>query len=177
MQHLQVIQLRHALETPDGQNEVTAAEWCRTHPVDATDLSRILSACPSLSSLDVRHALQPGDPSDSAWRSLLQLPTSCKSLTVAGSAGRPAAAAVLSRLTQLTRLLWGGSKGVLMRGLLRLTNLIRLRELELGPRLELVSLAGSLFFTEDGVRQQPSWLPGSSSQHIAALTPWLHLMW
>lgn len=103
MQHLQHVHLGHADEMPDGHHDVTAAEWC----IAKDDLNRIIRAAPCLSSLDVRHALQPG-----SLRALLQLPASCQYLNIAGSACGNAAAAVLCQLTQLTHLSWGGAKEV-----------------------------------------------------------------
>lgn len=72
--------------------------------MSAVELQRLISACPSLHSLDITCALQPGGVD-----TLLQLPSTCCSLAVGGPCFDDAAAATLIQLTQLTDLSWSSS--------------------------------------------------------------------
>lgn len=90
----------------------------------AQDLGTVLSTCPALESLDVGGALT----SPTAVAPLLQLPTSCASLTVGGQAFDDTAAAVVAQLTQLTSLAWAYAD-LTDAGLEQLTSLTRLSSL------------------------------------------------
>lgn len=85
-----------------------------------------MQACPNLVSLNVQSTVKPGDISP-----LLQLPTSCVSLSVGGRAFYDAAAAVVAQLTQLTKLKWLSSPGLTDAGLEQLTALTALRSLHM----------------------------------------------
>jgi hypothetical protein len=81
-----------------GAEEEGLQEACIT----TADLHSIVSACHALRSLDISGVLAAGvDVS-----ALLQLPSTCASLTLGGSDVGDRAAGVVAQLTQLTALEW-----------------------------------------------------------------------
>jgi len=97
-------------------------DYCMT----ATDLRRVVAACPALQNLGVPHALGPD-----AVPALLDLPESCGTLYIGGGAVDDAAAAVVAQLTQLRLLDVLESPSLSDAGLEQLTALRGLTELHL----------------------------------------------
>jgi hypothetical protein len=94
--------------------------------MDADGLPAVFAACPSLVSLSIRNALQPGDLTP-----LLQLPATVESLAVGGEAWDDAAAGVVRHLMQLRSVFWEGSEGLTDVGLQQLTALQGLTYLQM----------------------------------------------
>jgi hypothetical protein len=80
---------------------IRATDGCIT----TADLQSIVSACPALRHLDISGVLAEGV----GLKPLLQLPSTCASLTLSGSAVGDDAAGVVAQLTQLTFLGWSKS--------------------------------------------------------------------
>ena len=80
--------------------------------MDADGLPAVFAACPSLVSLSIWNALEPGDLTP-----LLQLPATVEAIDVGGEAWDDAAAGVLGQLTQLHSISWEGSDSVTDAGL------------------------------------------------------------
>ena len=105
----------------------------------------MISACPGLTSLDIAGALLPGH--SSAISTLLQLPPTCRQLSIGGDAFGDSAAPTVAQLTQLTKLEWGGSCSLTDAGLYQLTALQGLQELHLHDNHE---LSDGVVYKEDG---------------------------
>jgi hypothetical protein len=84
------------------------------------DLVCIGSCCPGLRRLDITSTVWPVDADLSG---LLQLPSSCTSLSVGGAASTDSTAATLAQLTQLQDLSWRHSHLLTVTGLEQLTAL------------------------------------------------------
>jgi hypothetical protein len=82
--------------------------------LDASGLSRLVQACPALTSLTLNHVVDP-EPQFSV-SALLSLPSSCVELAVAGRAFGDSAATVLCQLTQLRSLTWDDTPALTMAG-------------------------------------------------------------
>ena len=108
--------------------------------MDADGLPAVFAACPSLVSLSIRNALQPGDLTP-----LPQLPATVESLDVGGEAWDDAAAGVVRHLTQLRALFWEGSEGLTDVGLQELTALQGLTHIQM-----LLNLGLSAELLDDG---------------------------
>lgn len=89
--------------------------WC----LDSAGLTRISSCCPGLRQLNITRTVHP----DADLSGLLQLPSSCTSLSVGGAAFTEAATATLVQLTQLRDLSWRYTRGLTVTGLEQLTAL------------------------------------------------------
>lgn len=85
-----------------------------------------MQACPNPVSLNIQSTVKPGDISP-----LLQLPTSCVSLSVGGRAFDDTAAAVVAQPTHLTELKWFSSPGLTDAGLEQLTALTGLHSVNM----------------------------------------------
>jgi hypothetical protein len=83
------------------------------------DISRIVSACPGLNTLQLMRVVQPG----TTFNSLQGLPESFSSLSVGGQAFGDAAAVAVVQLTQLRALMWSRAHGFSDVGFQRLTAL------------------------------------------------------
>jgi hypothetical protein len=100
--------------------------------VTADDLPRMLRACPGLRSLQLTDVLE----ADADVSALLQLPSTCVSLRVAGDPFKDRAARVLAQLTQLTALEWDWAEGMTLAGLQPLTALQALQLFRMRGGLE-----------------------------------------
>jgi hypothetical protein len=89
------------------------------------DLSRIVSACPALHTLELMRVVQPG----ASLAALQRLPESLSSLSVGGQAFGDAAAASVVQLTQLQNLEWSRAPGFSDVGFQHLTALTGLTRL------------------------------------------------
>jgi hypothetical protein len=113
--------LRHLVLCCKKEDPATAGGMAIT----TTDLCGIFSACPGLRSLGVVCVLA----ADVDASVLLELPSTCRSLTVGGKAFGSQAAVVIAQLTQLTYLHWDSSPGLTSAGLQWLTGLWLLQTL------------------------------------------------
>lgn len=105
-------------------------------------LKNIVSACPSLCTLDISGCVAAGPGGDGDVSALLQLAGSCSKLVVGGPAFDDAAAAVVCQLTQLTGLEWHNAPSLSDAGLDQLTALQGLYKLFL-RKCDGVSLTAS----------------------------------
>jgi hypothetical protein len=109
--------------------ELVLASDCRDGTARAcmsvADLQYIVSACPALCLLNLSSGVSTGAGDIST---LLQLPATCQSLCVAGTAFSDEAAGIIGQLTQLTNLTWMEMPGLSDAGLHQLTALQGLQE-------------------------------------------------
>jgi hypothetical protein len=129
--------------------------WSEGPYITTADLHSIVSACPALRCLGITGVLAAG----ADVSALLQLPSTCASLLLGGSAVGDEAAAEVAQLTQLTALEWSESSSLTDAGLQLLTALQALETLcvagsdDYAPRYEsLVNSGGLELTTGDKVR-------------------------
>lgn len=115
-QHPQLQGLEISAAACDNGCDYDALHWVLCN----VDLECIGSCCPGLRRLDITSTVWPVDADLSG---LLQLPSSCTSLSVGGAALTDSTAATLAQLTQLQDLSWKRSRQLTVTGLEQLTAL------------------------------------------------------
>lgn len=121
--HRKLTQLKHlSLAGPDFAEQGLEAPCLE---LLAHDLSRIVSSCPGLASLYLKHVVN----AKAGVAPLRLLQESCTKLIVSGSAFTNAAAADIAHLTQLRSLWWSDNLFFCDRGLQELTALTQLTNL------------------------------------------------